>query len=84
MSNEVERKANTIWEAVVFILLTKVFLKYTVQMVSGGMICIRSLMTTGFEYSKNIKAVTSTIWEAEMVVLLMRRICKIRRLDGPR
>jgi hypothetical protein len=37
-----------------------------------------------FEHLGNIKALTSTIWEAEVLVLLMGTIYEVRRWDGLR
>jgi hypothetical protein len=67
------------------ILLMGVFFKYTVEMASDGMICVPRCMKIGLRIQVIcIKDITSTIWGAAVLVLLMGRIYDLCRWDDLR
>jgi hypothetical protein len=62
-------------------------MKYTVEMASYGMLYayvrVQCFMKMGSGHSGNIKVITSRIWEAIVLVLLIRSIYNVRHRDGP-
>jgi hypothetical protein len=56
------------------VLLRERFMKYAVEMASGGMICFQSFITIGSGIQVVLRVISSTILEAVVLVLLMRGI----------